>query len=88
MLIQKSSKGNVNCIIERRRNEELVDHAPRSLDLPFGLNITTPPRLQHVTGEQMVVVCKNDDEEQSKEEEQKVKKIFTPVIKFLKGYDI
>lgn len=61
--MQKNIKGNVNCIIEKRRNEELVDHAPRSLNLPFGLNITTPPRLQHVTGEQMVVVCKNDDED-------------------------
>ncbi|KAK6630700.1 hypothetical protein RUM44_002869 [Polyplax serrata] len=69
ILMQKNIKGNVNCIVEKRRNEELVDHAPMflnlpSANLPFGLNITTPPRLQHLTGERMIVICKGDEDEE------------------------
>lgn len=69
ILLQKNIKGNMNCIVEKRRNEELVDHAPMALNLPsanlpFGLNITTPPRLQHLTGEQMIVICKGDEDEE------------------------
>lgn len=67
MLVQKGLRGRVNCIVEKRRNEELVDHAPRELSLPFGLNITTAPRLQHLTGEQMVVICKDDNEDKEEE---------------------
>lgn len=76
--MQRNIRGNLNCIVEKRRNEELVDHAPMSLNLPsanspFGLNITTPPRLQHMTGEQMIVICKGDeDEEKEDEDEEKV----------------
>jgi len=69
MLVQKGLRGNVNCIVEKKRNEELVDHAPRALNLPFGLNITTPPRLQHLTGEQVVIICKDDSSSEEKEDD-------------------
>ena len=71
--MQKNIKGNVNCVVEKRRNEELVDHAPMSLNLPsdnfpFGLNVTTPPRLQHLTGEQVIVICKGDENEKKEQD--------------------
>lgn len=87
--MQKNIKGNVNCIVEKRKNEELVDHAPMSLNLPspFGMNITTPPRLQHLTGEQMIVICKGDDDEENgsdseedEENENKVRKYLVFAI--------
>ncbi|XP_059469464.1 fibronectin-binding protein PlpA isoform X2 [Neocloeon triangulifer] len=58
-LMDNNQRAHMNCVVEKRRSEELVDHAPREVSLPFGLNLTTPPRLEHLTGEKMVISCES-----------------------------
>ncbi|KAF5274642.1 hypothetical protein FQR65_LT16939 [Abscondita terminalis] len=52
-IIDKNQRSKMNCIVEKKRAEEVVDHKPKSIQLPFGLNLTTDPRVEHVTGERM-----------------------------------
>lgn len=52
----------MNCMIERRRAEEFVDAPAKTVSLPFGLNLTTEPKKQRVTGERMVIVCESGSE--------------------------
>lgn len=58
-IIDKNQRSKMNCIIDKKRAEEVVDHKPKSIQLPFGLNVTTDPRFEHVTGERMVIVCES-----------------------------
>lgn len=53
----------MNCVIEKRKSEEMTDHQAKNVALPFGVNMTTDPRYEHVTGERMVIFCEsgNDD---------------------------
>lgn len=53
----------MNCVIEKKRAEEVMDHQPKTLRLPFGLNITTDPRFEHVTGERLSIVCESGQDE-------------------------
>lgn len=55
-------RSRMNCIVEKRRAEELVDHQARNVRLPFGLNLTTDPRLERVTGERMAIFCESGNE--------------------------
>lgn len=45
----------MNCIIERRRAEELVDSPARG---PFGLNLNGEPQ-KRITGERMAIFCES-----------------------------
>ncbi|XP_050312383.1 uncharacterized protein LOC126747661 [Anthonomus grandis grandis] len=58
-LIAKNQKSKMNCIVEKKRAEEIVDHQPKTVRLPFGVNITTDPRLEKLTGERMVIICES-----------------------------
>ncbi|XP_077286959.1 uncharacterized protein LOC143911789 isoform X2 [Arctopsyche grandis] len=62
-LMEKNQRSRMNCIVEKRRAEELVDHQPRNLRLPFGLNLTTDPRLERVTGERMAIFCESGNDQ-------------------------
>lgn len=53
----------MNCVIEKKRAEEVMDHQPKTLRLPFGVNITTDPRFEHVTGERLSIVCESGHDE-------------------------
>jgi hypothetical protein len=53
----------MNCVIERRRAEEVVDAPSKTVQLPFGLNLTTDPKKQKVTGERMAIICESGAEE-------------------------
>lgn len=46
----------MNCVIERRRAEELVDNSPKMT--PFGLNFNSEPK-KRVTGERMAIFCES-----------------------------
>lgn len=46
----------MNCVIERRRAEELVDNAPKMT--PFGFNFNNEPK-KRVTGERMAIFCES-----------------------------
>lgn len=45
----------MNCVIERRRAEELVDSQARG---PFGLNLNGEPQ-KRITGERMAIFCES-----------------------------
>lgn len=52
----------MNCVIERRRAEEFVDAPAKNMQLPFGINLTTDPKKQRVTGERMAIFCESGTE--------------------------
>lgn len=53
----------MNCVVERRRTEEYVDAPARTMNLPFGLNLTTDPKKQKVSGERMAIFCETGNED-------------------------
>lgn len=59
-----NQKSRMNCVVEKKRAEEVVDHQSKTLRLPFGVNLTTDPRYERVTGERMVIMCESGDSEQ------------------------
>lgn len=46
----------MNCVIERRRAEELVDSLPKMT--PLGFNFNNEPK-KRVTGERMAIFCES-----------------------------
>uniref|UniRef100_A0A2S2QNB1 Uncharacterized protein n=1 Tax=Sipha flava TaxID=143950 RepID=A0A2S2QNB1_9HEMI len=62
-LLEKNQRSRMNCVIEKKRAEEVMDHQPKMLRLPFGVNITTDPRFEHVTGERLSIVCESGHDE-------------------------
>lgn len=57
--MEKNQRSRMNCVIEKKRAEEVMDHQPKTVRLPFGVNITTDPRYEHVTGERMAIYCES-----------------------------
>lgn len=53
----------MNCVVEKKRAEQVVDHQPKTINLPFGLNLTTDPRYEHITGEKMAIFCESGNVE-------------------------
>lgn len=58
-IVDKNQRSKMNCIVEKKRAEEVVDHQPKTVRLPFGVNLTTDPRYEHITGERMVILCES-----------------------------
>lgn len=57
--MERNQRSRMNCIVEKRRAEEVMDHQPKKISLPFGVNLTTDPRYEHVTGERMAIFCES-----------------------------
>lgn len=55
----------VNCVIERKAANQIITSESKHLVTPFG-NITTDPKLIHLTGEKLVFSC--GDKESNNEE--------------------
>ncbi|XP_034254076.1 putative cyclin-dependent serine/threonine-protein kinase DDB_G0272797/DDB_G0274007 isoform X3 [Thrips palmi] len=62
-LMERNQRSRMNCVVEKRRAEEVVDHQPRTVRLPFGLNLTTDPRYEHVSGERMAIFCESGNDQ-------------------------
>lgn len=58
-LMEKNQKSRMNCIVEKKRAEEVVDHQPKTVALPFGVNLTTDPRYERLSGERMAIFCES-----------------------------
>lgn len=58
-LMEKNQRSRMNCMVEKKRAEEIVDHKPKTVALPFGVNLTTDPRYERLSGERMVIVCES-----------------------------
>lgn len=53
----------MNCVVERRRTEEVVDAPAKTVQLPFGMNVSTDPKKQKITGERIAIFCDNGKDE-------------------------
>ncbi|KAG8231575.1 hypothetical protein J437_LFUL011571 [Ladona fulva] len=81
MLMERNMRSRMNCIVEKKRAEEIVDHHPRTLQLPFGLNLTTDPRHERVTGERMAIFCESGhDQMQQQQPRQEIPFEIFPII--------
>lgn len=58
-MMEKNQRSRMNCVVEKRRAEEIVDHQPHTIRLPFGVNVTTDPRYEHLSGEKMAIYCES-----------------------------
>ncbi|XP_075224856.1 msr-110 isoform X3 [Lycorma delicatula] len=58
-LMEKNQRSRMNCVVEKKRAEEVMNHQPKTVRLPFGLNVTTDPRYEHITGERMAIFCES-----------------------------
>ena len=58
-LMEQNQRSRMNCMVEKKRAEEVVDHKPKTVALPFGVNLTTDPRLERISGERMVIFCES-----------------------------
>lgn len=66
-----NGKGHVNCVIERKTANQIIASEPKKLFTPYG-NITTDPRLIHLTGEKLVFSCHSGDKDDKDEKEKDV----------------
>lgn len=61
----RNDNEKVNCIIERKAANQIITSDSKQLVTPFG-NITTDPKLIHLTGEKLIFSC--GDKESNTEE--------------------
>lgn len=64
--MEKNQRSRMNCVVEKKRAEEVMDHQPKTVRLPFGVNITTDPRYEHITGERMAIYCESGHDQRYK----------------------
>lgn len=73
----------MNCVVERRRAEELVDAPAKEMALPFGINLMSDPKKQKVTGERIAIVCESNteprEEERNTEPEVHIRQFIVPI---------
>lgn len=62
-ILASNQQAKMNCVVERRRAEEVIDSPAKSMKLPFGLNVSTDPKKKTVTGERLVIMCESGSEE-------------------------
>ncbi|KAH6948772.1 hypothetical protein HPB50_026287 [Hyalomma asiaticum] len=55
-MLKKNQRAQVSCVVEKKKASEVIAHEPRTLMTPFG-NMTTEPRMVHLTGERMIFSC-------------------------------
>lgn len=58
-LMEKNQKSKLNCIVDKKRADEIIDHQPRMAQLPFGINIRTDPRFERISGERIAIICES-----------------------------
>lgn len=83
----------MNCVVERKHAEELVDSPSKTVALPFGMNLTTEPKKARITGERISIFCeggneskeqdsskssRSEDDEDTDEEVESIRPMFFP----------
>jgi len=56
-MFERNQRSHMNCIIEKKKAEEIVDEQAKPLPPLLGINISTDPRYLHFTGEKMAISC-------------------------------
>uniref|UniRef100_A0A182P0W6 Uncharacterized protein n=1 Tax=Anopheles epiroticus TaxID=199890 RepID=A0A182P0W6_9DIPT len=77
-ILRENQKSRMNCIVERRRSEEMVDSPPKMVRLPFGMDLTTDPKQQKITGERIAIFCESGNEMKN-EDAEPVRQILIPI---------
>ncbi|KAM7356883.1 msr-110 isoform 2-T4 [Cochliomyia hominivorax] len=66
-LLQNNKKSRMNCVVERKHAEEIVDSPSKTVSLPFGMNLTTDPKKARITGERISIFCEGGNENKEQE---------------------
>lgn len=77
-IIDNNQKSRMNCVVERRRAEEFIDAPSKTMQLPFGVNLTTDPKRKRVTGERMAIFCESGVEPRQEVEAEQVPQFMMP----------
>jgi len=77
-ILENNQKSRMNCVIERRRAEEFVDAPSKTMQLPFGVNLTTDPKRQRVTGERMAIFCESGVEPRHEQQAEQIPQFMMP----------
>lgn len=56
-MFDRNHRSHMNCIIEKKKAEEIVDEQSKALPPLLGINMSTDPRYLHFTGEKMAISC-------------------------------
>lgn len=56
-MFERNQRSHMNCIIEKKKAEEIVDEQAKPLPPLLGVNMSTDPRYLHFTGEKMAISC-------------------------------
>ncbi|XP_065162476.1 transcription factor SPT20 homolog [Atheta coriaria] len=62
--MMNNQRSKMNCVVEKKHAVEVVDHQPKTVNLPFGLNLTTDPHYERVTGERIAIFCESGNVQQ------------------------
>ncbi|XP_030372620.1 uncharacterized protein LOC115622719 isoform X2 [Scaptodrosophila lebanonensis] len=66
-ILRNNKKSRMNCVVERKHAEEIVDSPSKTVALPFGVNLTTDPKKARITGERISIFCDGGDDKEEKE---------------------
>lgn len=77
-ILRENQKSRMNCIVERRRSEEMVDSPLKMMRLPFGMDLATDPKQQKVTGERIAIFCESGNELKN-EEAEPIRQVLIPI---------
>jgi type II secretory pathway pseudopilin PulG len=75
-ILEQNHKSRMNCVIERRRAEELVDSQARAM--PFGFNFNAEPK-KKITGERMAIFCESGSAIRDEQQQQAPREIQIPI---------
>lgn len=77
-MLRENQKSKMNCVVERRRSEEMVDSPAKTMRLPFGMQFNSEPKKQKVTGERIAISCETGNEPKN-EEAEPVRQVLIPI---------
>lgn len=77
-MLRENQKSKMNCVVERRRTEELVDTPAKTMRLPFGMEFNADPKKQKVTGERIAIFCETGNEPKN-EDAEPVRQVLIPI---------
>lgn len=77
-MLRENQRSKMNCVVERRRSEEMVDSPARTMRLPFGMELNAEPKKQKVTGERIAIFCETGNEPKN-EDAEPVRQVLIPI---------
>jgi len=67
-LDRKEGKNKMNCVVEKKHADRIIEHKAKTIPLPFGVNLTSDPGLERVSGERITIVCESGSHTKALEE--------------------